>query len=56
MLGYATTEVNSQPVVVGSSVAVRLSLLGFLGDWDKMKWKLDAGGYLRGIRGLEADL
>lgn len=44
MFGYATTEVNSPPVIVGGSVAVRLSFLGFLGDWDEMKWKLDAGG------------
>lgn len=42
LYGYTITEINDRPAITGRLIAVGVTFDGFLGDWGKMKKKLDA--------------
>lgn len=42
LYGYTITEINDRPAITGGLMAVGVTFDGFLGDWSKMKKKLDA--------------
>lgn len=42
LYGYTITEINGRPAITGGLMTVGMTFDGFLGDWSKMKKKLDA--------------
>lgn len=42
LYGYTITEINGRPAITGGLMTVGMTFDGFLGDWNKMKKKLDA--------------
>ena len=42
LYGYTITEIDGRPAITGGLYTVGLTFDGFLGDWIKMKKKLDA--------------
>lgn len=42
LYGYTIIEINGRPAITGGLMTVGMTFDGFLGDWNKMKKKLDA--------------